>query len=64
MPYVKIEMLEGRTSEQKRLLAEAVTETVCASLECKPESVWVVIDEKPASNWAVAGSTLAETTKF
>ena len=37
MPLIRVELFEGRTPEQKRALAQALTETTCRVLGTKPE---------------------------
>lgn len=58
MPYVKIDMLDGRTSEQKAALARAITDAFVEHAGAKRESVWVVFDDVARKNWAVAGELL------
>jgi len=58
MPYVKIEMLAGRTAEQKAALAKAVTDAFVDHAGAKRESVWVVFDDVARDNWAIAGEML------
>ena len=55
MPFVQIFALEGRTSDQKRELVQAVTRSVCESIAVKPEDVQVVIVDTPRENWGTAG---------
>lgn len=55
MPIVQIELLEGRSVEQKRLLVEKVTQAVVESVGAKPESVTVIIRDMPRENYANAG---------
>jgi 4-oxalocrotonate tautomerase len=62
MPYVTIDLREGRTIEQKRALAKAVTEAVARTLNAKPEAVHIIIHDAPASNFASAGTLLADRT--
>lgn len=48
MPKVTIELFEGRSVDQKRLLCQKVTEAVVSSLGVRPEAVSVVLrDMKP-----------------
>ena len=60
MPVVHIHMLEGRTVEQKRKLAEAITAAFVNIAKTKPESVTVVIDDYPRTNWAKGGKLMSE----
>ena len=60
MPVVRIELAPGRSREQKKKTAEAVTQAVVTHCKCAPESVHVVFIEVPSSDWAVAGRFLDE----
>ncbi len=60
MPVVKIEMLEGRSKEQKAKLAQAVTQALVTIAKAKPESVTVVFSEYSRENWAQGGKLLSE----
>lgn len=60
MPFVTIVLREGRTLEQKRELAKAVTEAVAQSVNAKPEAVHIVIHDEPAMNFSTAGKLLAD----
>jgi 4-oxalocrotonate tautomerase len=55
MPTVQIEMLEGRTLEQKRKLAKSVTEAICTSLSVPDSAVTIILREMPHTNLAKAG---------
>lgn len=55
MPIVQIELLEGRTVEQKRMLVEKVTQAVVESTNAKPENVSVIIRDMPKENYGHAG---------
>ena len=59
MPVVKIDMLEGKTPEQKKKLIEAVTKAVCESVGCKLDVVTVVISDVPKTNWGAGGKQKA-----
>ncbi len=60
MPFINLKMAAGRTIEQKRELAAALTNEVVRILDVKPEWVTVVIDEYPRENWATAGELHAD----
>jgi len=60
MPVVKIEMLEGRSKEQKAKLVQAVTQALVTIANAKPESVTVVFSEYSRENWAQGGKLLSE----
>ena len=55
MPVVSVKIAKGRTVEQKRALAKAVTDAVVTTLDLKPEWVTVVIEEFDRENWATGG---------
>ena len=55
MPRVKIELIEGRTVEQKREVAAAVTRAVVEGFGVAPDVVTVRFEEVPAHNMAKAG---------
>ncbi|MFQ5802686.1 MAG: 4-oxalocrotonate tautomerase [Candidatus Methylomirabilales bacterium] len=60
MPVVHIHMLEGRTVDQKKQLAEAITRAMVEIAKTKPEAVTIVIDDYPRTNWAKAGNLMTE----
>lgn len=55
MPIVQIEMIEGRTVEQKRALAQRITQALVDTVNCPPEAVSVIIREMKRENYARAG---------
>lgn len=55
MPIVQVELLEGRTVEQKRVMAKEVTDAICRSLGAKPDAVTIIIRDMPTCNYAKAG---------
>lgn len=60
MPMIRVEMIEGRTVEQKRNLAKALTDGFIETCGGKPESIHVVIEDVSADDWAVAGELLSD----
>lgn len=60
MPIIEMHLSEGRTAEQKRKVAHAVTEAVIHALGVKSESVRILITEHGNEEFYVAGETLAE----
>lgn len=55
MPTVQIEMLPGRTLEQKRKLVEKVTQAISESINCPREAVTIIIREMSPENYAQGG---------
>ena len=60
MPVIKIEMFEGRTVEQKRACAAAVTQAFIDTFGGTPQSVHVVFQDVARHDWAVAGRLASE----
>jgi 4-oxalocrotonate tautomerase len=60
MPTIRVELLEGRTPEQKTALVKALTQAVVDSLGSKAESVDVVLFDIPRQNWATGGVQWSE----
>ncbi|HZK83760.1 MAG TPA: 4-oxalocrotonate tautomerase [Desulfosporosinus sp.] len=55
MPIVQVELLEGRTVDQKRLLVEKVTQAIVESIGAPVEKVTIIIRDMPKENFAKAG---------
>lgn len=55
MPTYHVEMMEGRTVEQKRRLVEEITRVSVEVLGGSTESVDVVITDVRRENWATGG---------
>ncbi len=55
MPFVIVEMWEGRTLEQKRALVKAITDAMIEHAGAKPDHLHVVIHESTLDNWGRAG---------
>ncbi len=55
MPILHAHILSGRTPEQKRAFARAVTEVAVVHLAVPPAAVRVLIHEIPPAEWFTAG---------
>lgn len=55
MPIVQIDMLEGRTTEQKRNLVKKVTEAISETANCPTTAVTIVIREMSKENLGQGG---------
>ncbi|AIF51914.1 2-hydroxymuconate tautomerase [Pelosinus sp. UFO1] len=55
MPIVQIDMIEGRTVEQKREMAKKVTQAITETANCPADAVTIVIRDAAKSNIAKAG---------
>ena len=62
MPTFNVQMFEGRTPQQKRAFAEAVTRVTCETLNCSPDSVDIIITDIRRDNWATGGKVWSEKT--
>ena len=60
MPVIKVEVLEGRSVEQKRRLVEALTRETSEIMQCSRESIYVVIEESKKENWGVGGQLCSD----
>lgn len=60
MPVIRIEMFEGRTDDQKRACARAVTDAWVATCGGTPQSVHVIFADVARSDWAVAGALCSD----
>ena len=60
MPTIRVDMMEGRTPEQKTALVKALTQAVVESLGSKPESVDVLLYDIKRENWATGGVQWSE----
>lgn len=58
MPLIQINLLEGRTPEQKEQLIAEVTNTVANVLAAPVESIRVLIHEMKAEHWGIAGESV------
>jgi len=59
MPYVKIEITDGATTEQKLELYKGVTDLLVKVLNKKPEYTFIVIEEVEGENWGHKGTSVA-----
>ena len=60
MPIIQVQLLEGRSIEQKRRFAEEVTAVACSCLNTRPEQVRIILNEMPPSNFAIAGTLMTD----
>lgn len=60
MPYVNVKMLDGRTNDQKRELARAITDALEDICGAKPDGTMVVIEEVAHDHWAVGGVLISD----
>ncbi len=55
MPFITIDMLEGRTPDQKREIAKRITETIAEFAEVKPDVVWIKFNEMKKEDFSTSG---------
>ncbi|MDQ3933536.1 MAG: tautomerase family protein [Actinomycetota bacterium] len=55
MPIVTIEWYEGRTPEQKKELAEKLTDLLVDVGKTERDHVWIRFVDSPKSEWAMGG---------
>ncbi len=60
MPTIHIELFEGRTPEQKRDLAKAITEVTLQTLGGSAESVDIIFVDVKRQDWATGGVLWSE----
>ncbi|MDQ8044678.1 MAG: 2-hydroxymuconate tautomerase family protein [Solirubrobacteraceae bacterium] len=60
MPVVRVDLLEGRTVEQKRKLAAAITDVVVEHADVAASQVRVVFTDHAPENWAVGGELIKD----
>ena len=60
MPHVQVSMLEGRTTEKKRKLAERITQVLQEEIGATPDGVSIVFVEVPKDSYARGGVLMAD----
>nr|WP_092067997.1 2-hydroxymuconate tautomerase [Dendrosporobacter quercicolus]NSL46884.1 2-hydroxymuconate tautomerase family protein [Dendrosporobacter quercicolus DSM 1736]SDL68115.1 4-oxalocrotonate tautomerase [Dendrosporobacter quercicolus] len=61
MPIVQIDMLEGRTVDQRRELVKKVTEAITESVSCPASAVTIIIREMTKEHLGQAGKLRADS---
>ena len=62
MPIIHVQLFEGRSNEQKRAYAKALTEASVQVLGIDPGAVDVIFSDVKKSDWATAGVLWSEKT--
>ncbi|MDB5511057.1 MAG: putative tautomerase [Enterovirga sp.] len=60
MPMIRVEMFPGRTPDQKRDFAKAVTESFVSICGGTPQSVQIVFQDVDRGDWATAGKLASD----
>jgi 4-oxalocrotonate tautomerase len=63
MPYVRVEITDGATVEQKKAIYVGITDLLVKVLNKNPEYTFIVIDEVEGDNWGHKGTSVAEIRK-
>lgn len=63
MPTIRVELFEGRTTEQKRALAKALTEATVTTLGGSPEAVDILFYDIKREDWSTGGTLWADRPK-
>lgn len=61
MPFINIQMIEGRTEEQKAELAKAITNVFVEIINTKPEDVSIIFNDIQNTNLAKAGRLISQS---
>lgn len=56
MPTIRVEMFEGRTPEQKRALAAALTDACVRTIGASADSVDILFFDIARHDWATGGT--------
>ncbi len=60
MPIVRLSMWSGRTVDQKKELARAITDAVVSIGKTTPDATIVIFEEIEKEDWAQAGRLASE----
>jgi 4-oxalocrotonate tautomerase len=60
LPVIRVDMIKGRTPEQKRALVEALTDSFIATCGGKPEQVQIVLADVEPEDWGSGGQLVAD----
>jgi len=60
MPIIRVEMWPGRTQDQKRRMAKAITDVVVEIGKAPPEDTFVIFEDVPRRHWAQAGKLASD----
>jgi 4-oxalocrotonate tautomerase len=59
MPFITVQLIEGRSVEQKHALIKEISEAAIRVLDADPNEVGIVINEVTADDWGVGGVPVA-----
>lgn len=59
MPFITVQIIEGRSVAQKHALIKEISEAAIRVLGADPDNVRIVINEVTADDWGVGGVPVA-----
>jgi len=63
MPIIQINLMEGRSDEQKERLISEVTDACVRSLDAPQASVRIIINEMPKQHFGIGGESAKKLGK-
>ncbi len=63
MPVVQITMLQGRTADQKRKIAQRITDALVEEAGARREAIVVTFNELSKESYASGGELMMDKTK-
>ena len=60
MPFIRIELIEGRSLEQKRELVTKITKVVSETINVPPEVIHVIFEDLKKDQYAYAGKLVID----
>tara|TARA_Y100000782_G_C10148950_1_gene250636 strand:- start:462 stop:653 length:192 start_codon:yes stop_codon:yes gene_type:complete len=63
MPIIQVNMMEGRTDEQKETLISELTQACVNALDAPQQSVRIMINELPKQHFGIAGESAKKLGK-
>lgn len=58
MPILQIQLIEGRSDEQKEKLIKEVTDACVSAIDCTPESVRILLSDVSTQHFGVNGMSV------
>jgi len=55
MPFIQVNLVDGRTGEQRERLTKAITDAAVEILEVSKEPVWMEFHDMPKTHFATDG---------
>ena len=63
MPTIRVELFEGRTEEQKRAYAKALTDATVSAIGSSADSVDIIFYDIKKTDWATGGVLWCDKVK-